>query len=236
MTGRVPGSAVWLVTTLLALAGPAAAAPITLEGVTFSDEEGGLVLHEGWGRGTLADPFTLVEDITDDGPAVLVIRGVTAHPGNRAGTDHAVAFVLVKIVRNLTQRPWQSFELELREIKTRTSPYEDGLSFGQALGDRRRFGSDRFTALAPTDEPLDAVVFSGATILPGETVTVRLMVTDYSPADPIYLLQRRDNPLAQGDDPRRRCSRLPRGPAPRQAALVEGRRGQANPPSATSSR
>jgi hypothetical protein len=42
----------------------ALAEPITLDGLTFSDELGGLELMEGWGSGTLVDPFVLVEDIT----------------------------------------------------------------------------------------------------------------------------------------------------------------------------
>lgn len=189
------GQAVVALSALL-LAGAALAAPVTVAGLTFSDEEGGLVLHDGWGSGTEEDPITLVEDITDDGPAVLVIRGMRRPFGNRVGTDHAIGFVLTKIVRNLTGRPWHSFELELREQKSRPSSYEDGLSFGQALGDQRRFGSDRFTQLSQTDEPLDAVVFAGATIAHGEEVQVRVLVTDYSPNWQFYLLQRRDAPLA----------------------------------------
>ncbi|MDX6751506.1 hypothetical protein SH611_16995 [Geminicoccaceae bacterium 1502E] len=180
----------------LLVGGSALAAPVTVAGLTFSDEEGGLVLRGGWGTGTDQDPITLLEDITGDGPAILVIRGMRQIFGNRVGTDHAVGFVLTKIVRNLTGRPWHSFELELREQKSRPSPYEDGLSFGQALGDRRRFGSDRFDQLSQTDEPIDAVVFAGTTIQPGETVQVRVLVTDYSPNWQFYLLQRRDAPLA----------------------------------------
>jgi hypothetical protein len=191
----------------LSIVPPAAgiAAPVELQGLVFSDEEGGLEIRGGHGTGTEADPFVIIEDISDTGPAILTIRGIQAQFGNRAGTDHAIGFVLTKIVRNSTPRTWHSFELELREIKNRPSPYEDGLSFGQLQGERRRFASDRFTDLQVTDEPLDAVVFSGAQILPGETVTVRIVITDYSPNWQFYLLQRRDVPLA-GDM---------RGPPPR---------------------
>ncbi len=172
------------------------AAPFEVAGLVFSDEEGGVVLRAAWGTGTPEDPITLVEDITDDGPAVITVRGMRAAFGNRAVPGQGVGFVLVKIVRNLTSRPWHSFEMELREIATRPSTFEDGLSFGQALGAARVFASDRFTELAQTDEPLDAVVFSGATVLPGETVTVRVLVTDFSPTYQFYILQRRDAPLA----------------------------------------
>mgnify|MGYP000244704980 CR=1 FL=1 len=130
------------------------------------------------------------------GPAVVTVRGMRAAFGNRATGGHGVGFVLVKIVRNLTSRPWHSFEMEVREIMGRPSTFEDGLSFGQAMGDRRVFGSDRFVELRQTDEPLDSVVFSGATILPGEQVAVRVVVTDFSPNWQFYILQRRDAPLA----------------------------------------
>jgi len=48
-------------------AASAQAAPVTLAGLTFSDEMGGLVLHGGRGSGTTADPFVLVEEITTMG-------------------------------------------------------------------------------------------------------------------------------------------------------------------------
>lgn len=172
------------------------AAPLLTAGLEFSDEEGGVVLHEAFGSGTPDDPITLVEDITEDGPAVVTVRGMRTSFGNRAAPGHGVGFVLVKIVRNLTSRPWYSFEMEVRERRGQPSTFEDGISFGQAMGGERVFGSDRFTELRQTDEPLDAVVFSGATILPGETVTVRVVVTDFSPNWQFYILQRRDAPLA----------------------------------------
>lgn len=179
-----------------ATGGSAASAPVETAGLTFSDEDGGVVLHEAFGSGTPDDPITLVEDITEDGPAVVTVRGMRTSFGNRAAPGHGVGFVLVKIVRNLTSRPWHSFEMEVRERRGQPSTFEDGISFGQAMGGERVFGSDRFTELRQTDEPLDAVVFSGATILPGETVTVRVVVTDFSPNWQFYILQRRDAPLA----------------------------------------
>ncbi len=174
----------------------AQAQPITLEGVTFDDRLGGVVLHSGSGTGSIDDPFVLVEDILEDGPAVLAIRGVDFNFGNRVGTRHTVGFALTKIVRNLTNRDWEVFEVELREILSRVSPYEDGLSFAQDVDDRFFAASDRFDNAYKTDEPLDAVVFTGATIRPGETVTVRVVITDYSPTYEFYLLQKRNAPIA----------------------------------------
>lgn len=181
---------------LLLLAAPARAEPVTLEGLTFDDRLGGFALHGGHGRGSLDDPFVLFEDITDDGPAILTINGLRGAFGNRIGTQHLTGFALTKVVRNLTGRVWESFELELRERLTHYSTYEDGLSFAQDGEIARLMGSDRFTSAYKTDEPLDSVVFSGAAIQPGESVTVRIVVTDYTPNWQFYLLQRRNAPVA----------------------------------------
>jgi len=182
--------------------GAAPAAPYLVAGLEFSDEEGGLVIRNAYGAGTPEDPITLEEDILEEGPAIVVVRGMTRDFGNRVGGgDQAIGFVLVKHVRNMTTRPWHSFEIEVREIRSRTSSYEDGLSFGQAMGSARLFGSDRFDQMSQTDEPVDAVVFSGATVLPGETVTIRVVVTDFSPTWQFYILQRREAPLADERGP-----------------------------------
>jgi hypothetical protein len=184
---------------LLVAAAPAAAGPIVLDGITVDDRMGGLVLHDGHGTGSLADPFVLVEDITDDGPAILTITGLRGDFANRVGTQHLVGFALTKIVRNLTNRVWEVFELEVRERLSRYSPYEDGLSFAQDADVPKLMGSDRFSSAYKTDEPLDAIVFSGAAIHPGETVTIRIVITDYSPTWEFYLLQRRNAPVAEAE-------------------------------------
>jgi hypothetical protein len=175
---------------------PAVAAPITLAGLTFSDELGGVVLHDGWGSGSAADPFVLVEEIRDDGPAVLIVRGMRARLSDAPSAPFQMGFVLRKIVTNATQRGWHSFELELRERLERTSSYEDGLSFGQATQATRPFTADRYGSVRMTDEPLDAVAFSEGLVEPGERVTVTASITDYTPQDEFYLLQRRESPIA----------------------------------------
>ncbi len=179
------------------LGGTPRAEPVTLDGVTFSDEEGGFVILEGSGSGSSADPFVLVEEIFDDErPAILTIRGIRSSFGNRLGGQPVIGFVLVKVVRNRTGRPWSSFEMELRELKSRPSPFEDGLSFAQAAGEMRLYRSDRFRAAWQTDEPIDAVTFYDGVVRPGETVTMEIRVTDYSPNWQFYLIQRRQVPLA----------------------------------------
>lgn len=196
MRGRAGRRA--LACTLLALAVPAAAraAPVMLVDITFSDELGGVVLHGGSGTGTADDPFVLIEDITDDGPAILVVRGLRGRLGQPLDNQRQLGFWLRKVVTNRTERAWQSFELELREQLAEPSSYEDGLSFGQATPRRRPFASDRYASAELTDEPLDALVFADGLVAPGETVTVDMLITDYTPTDEFFLLQRREAPIA----------------------------------------
>lgn len=194
--GRHGGPIGWLATVLVVISSAVLAEPVTLQGVTFSDELGGVVITGGYGRGTRDDPFVIIEDIFDEGPAVLVIKGLDRHFGNRAGTSHVAGFTLVKKATNRTTKDWYGFEMELRELSERTSHYGDGLSFGQALGDSRTYAADRFTQAYQTDEPLDAVIFYDGLVRPGETVTMRVVITDFSPSRFFYLLQRRNAPLA----------------------------------------
>jgi hypothetical protein len=175
---------------------PLTARPITLAGLTFSDELGGVLLHDGWGSGSAEDPFVLVEEINEDGPAILIVRGMLSRLGDAPDARFQQGIVLRKIVTNATSRGWHAFELELRETLERTSTYEDGLSFGQATHQQRPFTSDRYGHVLMTDEPLDTVVFSDGLVQPGEVVTVTAAITDYTPKDEFYLLQRRESPIA----------------------------------------
>ena len=179
----------------------AEAEPITLAGLTFSDELGGVRLERGWGSGSLDDPIVLVEEITGDGPAILIVRGMTYRFGNRIGSHHEVGFALTKLVRNGTGQPWSLFNLELREFFDRESPFGDGLSFGQATDAGRPFRSDRFAETLETTEPFDGVQFSGGLVAPGDTMTVSAVITDTTPRWEFYLLQKRDSPLADAAPP-----------------------------------
>ena len=176
--------------------GPAGAGSITLGGITFSDEHNGITLLDGWGSGTTDDPFVLVEEITDDGPAILTVRGLTWAFGNRIESHHATGFSLTKVVHNRTSSDWDLFDLELRELIGDTSPYEDGLSFGQGSYAGRPFRSDGYGEAREIEEPFDGISFSGGSIPPGGTVAFTVVVTDTTPRPVFYLLQKRDRPLA----------------------------------------
>ena len=189
---------------LVGFEGMAAAKELSLGGLTFSDELGGVRLIEGSGTGTLDDPVVLVEEITDYGPAVIVIRGMHARFGNRIKSQHDVGFAITKIVRNATSQPWTLFTLELREKLQQESPFGDGLSFGQASEAGRPFLSDRFDANLETREPYDGVQFYDGVVEPGETVVVNFVITDTTPRWKFYLMQKRDNNFVRDTPSHRR--------------------------------
>ena len=180
-----------------ALAGGAAAAaesagaePVARDGVTFSDERGGFVIHSVSGEGTYENPFVVVEEITDPEGAVLVIRGALSGIGNRIGTLHQTGFALTKIVINGTDMTWTLFEVELEELYGIASDYYDGLSFGQAARLRRPFLSDRFQLNETLNEPRDELRFREGSVEPGQSVTLTFVVTDTTPISEFYLVQR----------------------------------------------
>ena len=167
----------------------AGAEPVTLAGITFSDEHGGFVIHSASGRGTYEDPFLIVEEMTDPDGAVLVIRGDVAGLGNRIGTLHQIGFAITKIVINGTGETWSLFDLELEEIYGVASDYYDGLSFGQAAQLRHPFLSDRFDLSESLNEPQDELRFRDGKVEPGDRVTLTFVVTDATPVPEFYLLQ-----------------------------------------------
>lgn len=186
-----------LVLLLVLPASPLRAKSITLNGITFSDEHGGIVLIDGSGSGTAEDPFVLLEEITDRGPAILTIRGLNSRFGNRILSHHDVGFSLTKIVRNGTDDSWPLFDLELREILDDSSPYEDGLSFGQGSSSGRPFLSDSYPEAREIEEPFDSVSFTGNIVPPGGTVAFRVVITDMTPQPVFYLFQKRNKPVAK---------------------------------------
>lgn len=174
---------------LLASAGSSAAASFTVGGLSFSDELGGFSILDVSGAGTLDDPFVVVEEVTGQAAAILVIRGLSTSFGNRIGSHHTAGFALTKIVVNRTATAWSRYELELREVVEAHSPYGDGLSFGQGGQAGRPFLATGFAGNQEIDEPYDSVVFGGGLIRPGEAATMAVVVTDTTPTSPIYLVQ-----------------------------------------------
>lgn len=177
-----------IVATLAGTPLVAVAEPMTSEGITFSDELGGFTIRSLTGTGRLEDPFVLVEEVTGDGEAVLIVSGLASDFGNRVETQHMTGFALHKVVINSTSQNWVNYEIELRESPSASSPYEDGLSFGQAA-ERPPVSSDRFDTVANVDEPYDGLSFQGGLVAPGNSVTFTMIVTDETPRSDFLIVQ-----------------------------------------------
>src|ERR1044071_8153715 len=126
---RALASAAFLFLGLL-WAGTALGTEITQDGMSFSDEQGGFILKSVTGHGSLDNPYVVTEEVSGSQQAILVIRGMKL-VGNRIGTHHISGIAVTKVVINGSKDNWQNYQLELREVLTRHSPYEDGLSFAQ---------------------------------------------------------------------------------------------------------
>ncbi|HVZ00088.1 MAG TPA: hypothetical protein VHA35_11320 [Dongiaceae bacterium] len=185
-----------LAALLMAAASAAAADPITVEGLTFSDELGNFRLVSVTGKGTLADPFVVREEITGPKDPILVIKNFSHDFGNRVGTQHTAAFAMEKVVVNKTGKTWQGFQVELREIENRPSTYEDGLSFGQASELADQYVRSTMPNSQRLDEPEDSLGFGGENIPPGGEATFRFIISDMSPVYRFYLVQRPQQPLS----------------------------------------
>jgi len=185
----------------LMLGGPAlcCAAPISHGGLIFSDELGGFTLVSVSGTGTLDDPLTVVEEVTGDRAIALTIRNFGRDFGNRIGSQHVAAFAMKKIVINKTNRVWRNYQMELREVTTRHSPYGDGLSFGQNSYIGTNYTSSTFASLQRFDEPEDTLGFSGTEIPPGGKAEFRFIVSDMSPVSVFYVMQLPLQPLSLQD-------------------------------------
>jgi hypothetical protein len=179
-------------TTALILAaaacGPALAQPVTVDGITFSDERGDFTIVKVTGTGRLDDPFVVVEDVTGSEP-ILVIRGLNAAFGNRIGSQHVVGFAITKIAINHSGGAWSEYRLELRTAPNEPSPYGDGLSFAQGWNKPRDVESHGFRHGEVIDEPFDAIDFTDGRIQEGEAASFDFYITDMMPRPEIFLLQ-----------------------------------------------
>lgn len=175
--------------------GPVLAVEITRDGLSFSDEGGGFTLRSVSGSGSLDDPYVVVEDVTGPRDAILTIRGLR-EVGNRIGTHHISGIAVTKIVTNRSDKVWQNYQMELREVPTRHSPYEDGLSFAQNTVIAGAFTTSTFPNLQRFDEPQDTLGFSGKSVAPGESAEFTFLITDMSPVSKFYLYQEPLQPVS----------------------------------------
>jgi hypothetical protein len=173
---------------LLLIAMPAAAAPITIEGINFSDERGDFTILKVTGSGSLADPFVVVENITGREP-MLVIRSLDERFGNRIGTNSPFGMALVKLAVNHSGFPWYGYRIELRKTPTQASPDSDGLSFAQGWSKRPPMASSGFYQVREIDAPYDALNFGDGWVEENQSVSFSVFLTDLNLKPEIYLLQ-----------------------------------------------
>lgn len=182
---------------LFLVAGPAMAAPMTTGGLTFSDAGGGFTIVAVSGSGSIDDPFIVVEEITGPSAAVLIIEGLTSAFGNKVGTLHPTGLALRKIIHNRTPFVWTFLDFELQQVLGRSSDYLDGLSFGQGSSAGRPFTSTRFSEINELTEPIDSITYLGGSLRPGESAVFDIVITDTTPIDRFYLVQRPSRPIAR---------------------------------------
>ena len=192
---RASSLAAFVVCGLLG-AGNALGVEIKQDGLSFSDEGGGFTLKSVTGHGSLDDPYVIVEDVVGPRQAVLTIRGMKL-VGNRIGTHHIAGVAVTKIVFNRSKDTWQNYQMELREVPTRHSPYEDGLSFAQNTVIAGAFTASSFPDLQRYDEPQDTLGFSGKSVPPGDSAQFSFLITDMSPVDKFYLYQEPLQPVSK---------------------------------------
>jgi hypothetical protein len=175
---------------------PALAVEVTQNGLTFSDAEGGFTLKGVSGSGTLDDPYVVVEEVIGPRDAILTISGLK-QVGNRIGSHHIAGIAMTKIVINRSEETWLNYQLELREVPTRHSPYEDGLSFAQNTVIAGAFTASSFPDMQRLDEPQDTLGFSGKSVAPGESAEFSFLITDMSPIGKFYLYQQPLQPVSE---------------------------------------
>ncbi len=173
---------------LLSGAAVAEAEPVTVDGITFSDELGGFTVEKVTGHGTTDDPFVVVEEVTGEA-AVLVIRGFNPAFGNRVGSQHIMGMAMTKMVINHSGASWSQYRIELRTTPSSPSTYGDGLSFGQGWAGMPPVVSSNFRHVQVTDEPFDAIDFDQGKVEADQAVSFDFVVTDMTPKTEFYLLQ-----------------------------------------------
>jgi hypothetical protein len=181
---------------LMALPLQSQAKTISVNGVTFSDELGGFVLEGISGRGSMDDPFVVTERMTSLAGGILEFWIDPAF-GNRIGSQHEYGFAVIKVIENVTNYPWESFELELQSKLGVPSDYWDGLSFGQGSTAGRPFTARGFARVTIVDEPYDRVEFEEGKIPVGGQAMLRFVVTESQLLPNAYLAQRPVKPVAE---------------------------------------
>ena len=161
------------------------AAEFRAGGYSFSDELGGFRVLSATGKGTQDEPAIVVEELYAVAPVTLVIRNHDLVSGRPLQAQ----LVLIKHVRNRSNRVWAGFEMELQELLGKPSVYSDGLSFKQFAAAGDDVSSDSFEQNQRSFEPYDRIEFLKGHVDPGATAEFKTSITDPTPTSTFYLLQ-----------------------------------------------
>jgi hypothetical protein len=184
---RAATMAAVIAVAIAALVERASAAEFSAGAYSFSDELGGFRLLSASGTGTAADPIVLKEELLDVAPVTLVIRN--RNISRRNGGIGQLELTLVKQITNRSKRVWAGFELELQEVLGKPSDYGDGLSFKQFAAKPPDVASDLFQKNQRMFEPYDRIDFLDGHVDPGDSVSLRVTITDPTPIAEYYLVQ-----------------------------------------------
>jgi hypothetical protein len=164
-----------------------AATELFVGNYSFSDELGGFRLISASGAGTATDPVVVEEEIIEVAPITLVIRNHKIGGGGLQAVESQL--VLIKRVRNVSNRVWAAFEMELQEIPKKPSTYGDGLSFKQFAALPPDVSSDSFADNDRQFEPSDSIQFVNGHVDPGALAEFKVTITDPTPIGEFYLVQ-----------------------------------------------
>lgn len=165
-----------------AWAASAEAASVTLGRLTFSEVSGDFRITNG---GFESIYYTIYQEVF--GPNVNLYTSID---GFRDISRDAVGIRIQFIVKNLTGTPWIFYDHELQEVRGERSPEADGLSFAQGISSVRPFVSNRYNRIDEVTDSRDYVNFSDGIVPHGDVAVFRYAITDYSPINRFYLLQR----------------------------------------------
>jgi hypothetical protein len=185
-----------LVIAVVFLPSPTRSGSISVRGVSFSDELGGFVLERVSGRGSINDPFVVVERLTNVDGATLVFRASPA-AGNSIGSADRIGFALVKVIKNATGHDWSSLEVELESKLGIPSDHTDELSFGQGPTAGRPFTASTFAHVTLIDEPFDRIEYDDGNVPAGSQVTLRFVISQPASLHEAFVAQRPGRPVAE---------------------------------------
>jgi hypothetical protein len=166
--------------TIFSTTAPVQAAALTLGRLTFSEAGGDYQITGG----RIDNDFYTIEQAVY-GPNINLLMAIDGLRRSRS-----IGFQFQSILTNLTGTPWIFFDHELREDVNTPSPEGDGLSFAQGFTSLRPFTSNLFGNADEVTDVRDFINFSGGIVNPGQTVTFQYAITDNSPIDRFFLLQR----------------------------------------------